>query len=436
MKRSLQVLSCQLLSVLAILLLPAERVSSTQGRVPPDSGLHLAVSMVTQSPTPVPSPDVLALQEGYQRGAGPKQAVSHTVAVDILGWLQAASSSGAEALSQLHSPWPLSNPPLDAETLLPSPGTSRGDMLESLGPLQGKLSVEEPADLGGPHPASNLSTTLEQEHRGLAQSLVGQARPHVIALREVHPSPATPQLAKERSLTEMPNSAPPSPVSTPTSPSLSHTAAGSDITVHSTTGAPTINITDSGSSLDNGTGSAPLPPPDGAPSPSRGGEPPVRDGSSTVGPTGGLLDRLFPAVTGGPGGLGGPSNHTDPSLAPPHPSPALCLSRVEVIWMVLAISVPVASCSVLLTVCCMRTRKKKKASGQESSLSYWNDAITMDYFSRHAVELPREIQPLETAEEQETFLSPNGDYMDNGMVLVNPFCQETLFISREKLYKS
>ncbi|KAG5841822.1 hypothetical protein ANANG_G00171040 [Anguilla anguilla] len=104
--------------------------------------------------------------------------------------------------------------------------------------------------------------------------------------------------------------------------------------------------------------------------------------------------------------------------------------------MVLVITVPVATCSVLLTVCCMRKRKRKKASGQESSLSYWNDAITMDYFSRHAVELPREIQPLETAEEHETFLSPNGDYVDNGMVLVNPFCQETLFISREKAYKS
>ncbi|XP_036375070.1 transmembrane protein 108-like [Megalops cyprinoides] len=440
MKRSLQVLSCQLLSVLVILLLPAEGVSSTQerrvSRVPPDSGLHLAVSMATQSPTPTPSPDVLALHEGYRRGAGPTQAVSHTVAVDILGWLQTTSPLGAEALSQLHSPWPLSNLPLDAKTLLPGPGTSRGDMLESLGPVQ-VVSVEDPTDSGGPHPASklrpNLSTTLEQEHRGLSQSLLGRARPHVIALREVHPSPsdswATPRPAMDGSSTELPNSVPPSP-------SFSRTTAGSDITVHSTTDVPPINVTDSGTSLDNGTDSAPLPPPDGAPSPSRGGEPPVWDGSSTVGPTGGLLDRLFPAVTAGPGGPGGPGNHTDPSLAPPHPSPALCLSRVEVIWMVLAISVPVASCSVLLTVCCMRTRKKKKASGQESSLSYWNDAITMDYFSRHAVELPREIQPLETAEEQETFLSPNGDYVDNGMVLVNPFCQETLFISREKLYKS
>ncbi|XP_016134021.1 transmembrane protein 108-like [Sinocyclocheilus grahami] len=102
---------------------------------------------------------------------------------------------------------------------------------------------------------------------------------------------------------------------------------------------------------------------------------------------------------------------------------------MDIVWLVLAISVPVSSCSVLLTVCCMR--KKKKSATQENNLSYWNDAITMDYFTRHAVELPREIQSLET-EEQETCLPPNGDYSDSGVVLVNPFCQETLFINRDK----
>lgn len=50
--------------------------------------------------------------------------------------------------------------------------------------------------------------------------------------------------------------------------------------------------------------------------------------------------------------------------------------------------------AVLLTVCCMR--RKKKSSSQENNLSYWNNAITMDYFSRHAVELPREIHTLES----------------------------------------
>ena len=52
--------------------------------------------------------------------------------------------------------------------------------------------------------------------------------------------------------------------------------------------------------------------------------------------------------------------------------------------------------AVLLTVCCMR--RKKKSSSQENNLSYWNNAITMDYFNRHAVELPREITSLDNAE--------------------------------------
>ena len=54
------------------------------------------------------------------------------------------------------------------------------------------------------------------------------------------------------------------------------------------------------------------------------------------------------------------------------------------------------SAAVLLTGCCLR--RKKKPANPENSLSYWNNAITMDYFSKHAVELPREIQSLETSE--------------------------------------
>lgn len=54
------------------------------------------------------------------------------------------------------------------------------------------------------------------------------------------------------------------------------------------------------------------------------------------------------------------------------------------------------SIAVLLTVCCLR--RKKKTANPENNLSYWNNAITMDYFNKHAVELPREIQSLETSE--------------------------------------
>ncbi|XP_072416823.1 uncharacterized protein tmem108 isoform X2 [Chiloscyllium punctatum] len=112
----------------------------------------------------------------------------------------------------------------------------------------------------------------------------------------------------------------------------------------------------------------------------------------------------------------------------PQEKATICLSRIDIAWIILAISVPVSSC-FLLTVCCMQ--KKRKPSNPETNLSYWNNTITMDYFNRHAVELPREIQSFETSEDHLSELqSPlNGDYVDTGMVLVNPFCQETIFSS-------
>lgn len=67
----------------------------------------------------------------------------------------------------------------------------------------------------------------------------------------------------------------------------------------------------------------------------------------------------------------------------------LSVSRLTLVFLFL--SQPPSA--VLLTVCCMRRRKK--SSSQENNLSYWNNAITMDYFSKHAVELPRQIHTLE-----------------------------------------
>uniref|UniRef100_A0A8C6TP02 Transmembrane protein 108 n=1 Tax=Neogobius melanostomus TaxID=47308 RepID=A0A8C6TP02_9GOBI len=142
--------------------------------------------------------------------------------------------------------------------------------------------------------------------------------------------------------------------------------------------------------------------------------------------SGNFLNRQVPATTQDPWMS---ANSSGPTVEPPPSRVMICLSRMDIVWIVLAISVPVSSCSVLLTVCCMK--RKKKSTSQENNLSYWNNAITMDYFSRHAVELPREIHTLES-EEHDTYLPPNGDYSGSSMVLVNPFCQETLFINRDK----
>lgn len=147
--------------------------------------------------------------------------------------------------------------------------------------------------------------------------------------------------------------------------------------------------------------------------------------------TGNFLNRLVPAGTWKPGTAGNIS-HVAEGDKPQHRA-TICLSKMDIAWVILAISVPISSCSVLLTVCCLR--RKKKAANPENNLSYWNNAITMDYFNKHAVELPREIQSLETSEDQlsEPRSPANGDYRDTGMVLVNPFCQETLFVGNDQV---
>ncbi|XP_048190423.1 transmembrane protein 108 [Perognathus longimembris pacificus] len=147
--------------------------------------------------------------------------------------------------------------------------------------------------------------------------------------------------------------------------------------------------------------------------------------------TGNFLNRLVPAGTWKPGPPGN-SSHVAEGDTPQHRA-TICLSKMDIAWVVLALSVPISSCSILLTVCCMR--RKKKTANPENNLSYWNNAITMDYFNRHAVELPREIQSLETSEDQlsEPRSPANGDYRDTGMVLVNPFCQETLFVGNDQV---
>ncbi|XP_013926026.1 PREDICTED: transmembrane protein 108 [Thamnophis sirtalis] len=153
--------------------------------------------------------------------------------------------------------------------------------------------------------------------------------------------------------------------------------------------------------------------------------------SSTSTATKNFLNRLVPAGTRKPDVSGNVSHVTERNK--PQYRTTICLSKVDIAWIILAISVPVSSCSVLLTVCCMR--RKKKTSNPENNLSYWNNAITMDYFNRHAVELPREIQSFETSEDHlsEPRSPANGDYRDTGMVLVNPFCQETLFVGHEQV---
>ncbi|XP_069015763.1 transmembrane protein 108 [Embiotoca jacksoni] len=525
MKTSLQVLRCQLLSVLAFLALQVGLVSSAQelylGQTSQDS-----VSMAATHSNPPSPPKPLPLdwhQEGSSSGEWSSSGTQATniifpdVALPPLALLQTTKASSLahedppipdtntvtpntvstdslvnqpqkpssddvnqglmhkfvrvpqvhnlvtvstnQASSNSSSPKFSSTaiPNIDVEpapnplALTSNSGSDRGDTLDPLHTEPQKLSVEEPSDprqQSAPdlQPSSltalSSSSVDSEAARGLklrehAKGSPELAAHHTITQREVHgvnepptdelvvepkeasvppaqsPTENLPSTASTAALSAEPSLKPPNPTDIPvnhTATSETTTEEGRGLVLQGNgTGSPPGNVTAYGGLFSNSSSVE---------------DAPARGNSSE--PSGNFLNRQVPATTHDPWT---PGNSSGPTVESPPSRMTICLSRMDIVWIVLAISVPVSSCSVLLTVCCMR--RKKKSSSQENNLSYWNNAITMDYFSRHAVELPREIHTLES-EEHDTCLPPNGDYSGSSVVLVNPFCQETLFINRDK----
>ncbi|KAJ8277000.1 hypothetical protein GJAV_G00070290 [Gymnothorax javanicus] len=541
MKRSLQVLRYRLLSIIAILAVPAGLLSSAREQYPSGAPQE-SISMVDQSRSPAFLLDPASVEEGSSSGVWsgrgshlPKSSLQPAAAFGTPSSTQ-TSADGATTDRTNNSNAPFigsdqatlvdtaisfgrdtvgneaTSPSGKSETtglsLSPLPSEGQGDSLKIartgipdatwMPPFE-EPKVEEPTDSSGPYitpelqpsssfpslfsSLSSLSSSLDRTFKEPDGTTPELSLPHAITLREVHSppleSPTSPLAGEEETptspLKNLPEHLPAAPESVPPAsfppsafPSLSSThadptsASETDPNALGTTGAvgaltnatdllnytvdSLANATDvqsnatdllSGNATDllsnasfsqrsegNATGRS-----SGLPFSSTGNDSLTTEPASTA--TGNFLNRLVPVATSGPHG---PGNHSGPVLDSQHPHAALCLSKMDIVWVVLAISIPVSSCSVLLTICCMR--RKKKASSQENNLSYWNNTITMDYFNRHAVELPREIQSLETAEEQETSLPPNGDFTESGVVLVNPFCQETLFINRDKASKT
>ncbi|XP_060949478.1 transmembrane protein 108 [Limanda limanda] len=513
MKTSLQVLRCQLLSVLAFLALPVGLVSSAQELYLSQTSQD-SVSMAAHSAPSSPSqpPHLDWPQEGSGSGEWPSKGGTqptgvilsprvfypstwpHTTQISHLpedppapdtitvmpptwstgSWVkqpQESSSDGSRdnvnklvRVSQVHNPdrvdtnqasgTALPNIDMDSTTrrapnplgLMSSSGSDRGDSLP-LGPH--KSSREQPTDpiqhVQDLHPSSLSHPSIHSDGglklREHARGGPGVAAHHVITLRDVHAATELP--TEELEVDPPARSA--SPLASPTenqtstgsTPALSTEQGLGDLTVNHT--APTETTTEDGHGRvpqGNGTDNPPLSQGPGnvttygglLPNGSSAEGAPAKGNSSEDASTASrnFLNRKVPATTQEPWT---PGNSSDPTVDSPSSRLTICLSRLDIMWIVLAISVPVASCSVLLTVCCMR--RKRKSSSQENNLSYWNNAITMDYFSRHAVELPREIHTLES-EDHDTCLPPNGDYSGSSVVLVNPFCQETLFINRDK----
>lgn len=423
MKTSLQVLRCQLLSVLAFLALPVGPVSSAQD----DS-----VSMAATHPAPRPPhrhqhrPDAAWPQEGSSSGEWPSSGLTHpsmtppVPAVRPLAWLHvtqtafpitpATVSAAPGYQTQRYTP-KRPNQPVPVESNRPSTLATNADVKpEASGSQSFNLMRPELTTYRNP----NLALGLRR--RGHTQDVPGRSEHHAITLREVHAGtePPTDELvvqANSSSPFDESVSAANTVDSNATVTSNFSATASESVTVE-------VSVRDKG----NVTALGGLQVSNVSSSEAKGNSSEIASTAS-----GNFLNRQVPATTQDPWMT--PANISGPTVEPPPSRVMICLSRMDIVWIVLAISVPVSSCSVLLTVCCMK--RKKKSTSQENNLSYWNNAITMDYFSRHAVELPREIHTLES-EEHDAYLPPNGDYSGSSMVLVNPFCQETLFINRDK----
>lgn len=467
MKTSLQVLRCQLLSVLALLALSGLATSTQELYLSPASQHPVSMAAVHSGDSPSAAKPALPdwHQEGSSSGGflsrgGPQppgvtlpsvvlSTNANTVSADFRRFQPWESSTAVDLRDHVHklvrevavsSSSSSSRGPTPTSTAAPDVGvdSAASGALNPLALLSGSGS-----NRGDALAAQHTDLRDQERSRPHPEPAAGlRLREHAITSREVHGTnePPTHELALELSAgsaapVEIPPEKQTSPPSASAEPGLGTASPTDDPggltelnrTTAATDGGSRENGTDGTSAgLWSGNGTTPtwLLPNSSSAEAAPGAEGNRSEAASTA--SGSFLNRQVPATTQDPWT---PDNSSGPTFDSPLSRVTVCLSRMDLVWIVLAISVPVSSCSVLLTVCCMK--RKKKTSSHENNLSYWNNAITMDYFSRHAVELPREIHTLEN-EEQDTGLPPNGDYSGSSVVLVNPFCQETLFINREK----
>ncbi|XP_060921141.1 transmembrane protein 108 [Labrus mixtus] len=446
MKTSLQVLRCQLLSVLAFLALPVGLVSSAQElyfiQTSQDS---VSMAVTHSSPLSAPKPDPLDWhQEGSSSGewtskggTQPSSIILPTAIVQPLALLHTTQSSGPAHVDppidesntvtpntvstdslvvqplelgydivnqgkmhklvkalQVQRPVTVSanqastsipeflstaapnvkSTPRGAPDPLPLMSSSASDRGDTLKVEPQRLSLDAPSMPGRQYvPRSSLSPFSSSANdadpilRPYLREHAGGAAHHAITLREVpaenEPPTVVAQPLSIKNSTITPNNQ--------TSPNETTTKMEGQVVIGNTTDNAPLgrwlgNVTTYGGLFANDSSVEEMP----------------AQGNSSESPStasGNFLNRQVPATTQDPCM---PCNSSGPTV---DSRLTICLSRMDVVWIVLAITVTVSSCSVLLTVCCMR--RKKKSSSQENNLSYWNNAITMDYFSRHAVEM-------------------------------------------------
>lgn len=180
--------------------------------------------------------------------------------------------------------------------------------------------------------------------RERAQTNDEAAQPHSITLREAHPLPGE---DPTEALAVVPSPISDTAVTSTTTNTPTDKMTSDTTTPDSNVTAPAGNVTDTFGSSQTSTeptveeqtlssvGNSTQEASSNTAENSTAGEssPDVRSHSKGSAPT--TVSRQVPWV---------PGNQSGPALDPSHSQPAICLGKIDIVWVVLAISVPVSSC--------------------------------------------------------------------------------------------
>uniref|UniRef100_A0A674ASB1 Uncharacterized protein n=1 Tax=Salmo trutta TaxID=8032 RepID=A0A674ASB1_SALTR len=310
------------------------------------------------------SPDTVSVNQGNSPPSPTSSGGPHS---------EVASDSGSALAPPVPSPLTERGHTLDPELGgLPSPTHTQahleGNDEAATEPSQQDFTTElQPSSLSS---SSSVDAALDQTLREHVEATPELSRPHAITLWGVHlmvNERPTRELKTEGTASpkESPPDKPPSPAPTsPSPPSLTHASLAPKSSPVSTNGT----ITNDTTAQETGSGGGPSLLPQGtttddAPlgpqsplgngtfhngsvegSPSKNPSSQWNSSSPTEPPSTAsenFLNRLVPATTRDPWG---PGNGSGPAMDSPLSRATICLSKMDIMWIVLAISVPVTSC--------------------------------------------------------------------------------------------
>ncbi len=198
----------------------------------------------------------------------------------------------------------------------------------------GEMKGKEPIQYStSPSLSSNFKI-----HKG--QNTDKEALHHTITLRDVFSieNPTLPLETVRRALAQTGNQSPPPAPALPSNHVTTSNPTSSAKTVNfgEIQGGGTTNVTiDTLVSLNNATDVI---------NSTDDSWPAANDSNISEAPStasGSFMNRQVPATTQGPWGSG---NQSGPAQDPPHEKNTICLDKMDIVWLVLAISVPVSSC--------------------------------------------------------------------------------------------